>query len=185
MDADGSNRQADHQSFDRSRRRAVFARRQEPGLHQRCFPGLRRRRRAATRAQLDAEKSEQSEGAHLHRACSTGIGITGRDRTRSHLMVIPVSRRCGQRPDARHRDVPPFSLGGRDDYAISPDSKEVCYCDERRCRARHQHQYGSLCGADRRRPGAQDHQQSRRGQRAAVFAGRQISRLARASPAGL
>ena len=25
------------------------------------------------------------------------------------------------------RDVPPFSLGGPDDYAISPDSKEVCY----------------------------------------------------------
>ena len=25
------------------------------------------------------------------------------------------------------RDVPPFSLGGPDDYAISPDSKEVCF----------------------------------------------------------
>src|ERR1017187_8696299 len=25
------------------------------------------------------------------------------------------------------RDVPPFSLGGPDDYAVSPDSKEVCY----------------------------------------------------------
>jgi len=24
-------------------------------------------------------------------------------------------------------DVPPFSLEGPDDYAISPDSKEVCY----------------------------------------------------------
>ena len=25
------------------------------------------------------------------------------------------------------RDVPPFSLGGPDDYAISPDGQEVCY----------------------------------------------------------
>jgi dipeptidyl aminopeptidase/acylaminoacyl peptidase len=25
------------------------------------------------------------------------------------------------------RDVPPFSLGGPDDYAVSPDSKEVCF----------------------------------------------------------
>src|SRR5207248_8331760 len=26
-----------------------------------------------------------------------------------------------------NRDTPPFSLGGPDDYTISPDSKEVCY----------------------------------------------------------
>ncbi len=25
------------------------------------------------------------------------------------------------------REVPPFSLGGPDDYTIAPDSKEVCY----------------------------------------------------------
>ena len=25
------------------------------------------------------------------------------------------------------RDVPPFSLGGPDDYDISPDGQEVCY----------------------------------------------------------
>ena len=46
---------------------------------------------------------------------------------RSHLMVVPVSG--GQPKDLTPGalDVPPFSLGGGDDYAISPDGAEVCY----------------------------------------------------------
>lgn len=46
---------------------------------------------------------------------------------RSHLFVVPID---GGRPKdltPGARDVPPFSLGGPDDYAISPDGKEVCY----------------------------------------------------------
>jgi dipeptidyl aminopeptidase/acylaminoacyl peptidase len=46
---------------------------------------------------------------------------------RSHLLTVPVAG--GQAKDLTPgtRDVPPFSLGGPDDYAISPDSTEVCY----------------------------------------------------------
>jgi dipeptidyl aminopeptidase/acylaminoacyl peptidase len=46
---------------------------------------------------------------------------------RSHLFSIDTV--TGKMVDLTpgDRDVPPFSLGGPDDYAISPDSKEVCY----------------------------------------------------------
>ncbi len=48
-------------------------------------------------------------------------------KRRSHLMSVDASG--GQVKDLTPgvRDVPPFSLGGPDDYAISPDSKEVCF----------------------------------------------------------
>jgi len=47
--------------------------------------------------------------------------------TRSHLLSIEFA--SGKAVDLTPGDrvVPPFSLGGPDDYAISPDSKEVCY----------------------------------------------------------
>jgi dipeptidyl aminopeptidase/acylaminoacyl peptidase len=46
---------------------------------------------------------------------------------RSHLFSVPVEG--GEYKDLTpgNRDVPPFSLGGPDDYAISPDGAEVCY----------------------------------------------------------
>jgi len=46
---------------------------------------------------------------------------------RSHLLAIPVSGGAAVDLTPGDRDVPPFSLGGGDDYAISPDSTEVCY----------------------------------------------------------
>ncbi len=46
---------------------------------------------------------------------------------RSHLLVAPVSGGPVKdlTPGARH--APPFSLGGPDDYAVSPDGSEVCF----------------------------------------------------------
>jgi len=48
-------------------------------------------------------------------------------RRRSHLFSIPVEggKAVDLTPGDRH--VPPFSLGGPDDYAISPDGAEVCF----------------------------------------------------------
>ena len=46
---------------------------------------------------------------------------------RSHLMVVAVSGGTPKDLTPGDRDVPPFSLEGGDDYAISPDSSEVCY----------------------------------------------------------
>jgi dipeptidyl aminopeptidase/acylaminoacyl peptidase len=46
---------------------------------------------------------------------------------RSHLLVAPVSGGPARDLTPGTHDVPPFSLGGPDDYAISPDGQEVCY----------------------------------------------------------
>ena len=48
-------------------------------------------------------------------------------KTRSHLLSISLAD--GKAVDLSPGDhiVPPFSLGGPDDYVISPDSREVCF----------------------------------------------------------
>ncbi len=53
------------------------------------------------------------------------------DGRRSHLFLVPKD---GSQPPRDltpgDYDVPPFSLGGPDDYAFSPDGKEVCYASK-------------------------------------------------------
>jgi dipeptidyl aminopeptidase/acylaminoacyl peptidase len=46
---------------------------------------------------------------------------------RSHLFVVPAEGGVARDLTPGDHDVPPFSLGGQDMYAISPDSKEVAY----------------------------------------------------------
>jgi dipeptidyl aminopeptidase/acylaminoacyl peptidase len=46
---------------------------------------------------------------------------------RGHLLVVPVTGGSAKDLTPGTRDVPPFSLGGPDDYAFSPDGAEVCY----------------------------------------------------------
>ncbi len=48
-------------------------------------------------------------------------------KRRSHLMVVTSSGGAPKDLTPGTRDVPPFSLGGPDDYDVSPDGKEVCY----------------------------------------------------------
>jgi len=45
----------------------------------------------------------------------------------SHLLAISVDGGVARDLTPGNHDVPPFSLGGPDDYAISPDGTEVCY----------------------------------------------------------
>lgn len=52
---------------------------------------------------------------------------TWEGKTRSHLLSISLADGATADLTPGDRDVPPFSLGGPDDYAISPDGKEVCY----------------------------------------------------------
>jgi dipeptidyl aminopeptidase/acylaminoacyl peptidase len=49
------------------------------------------------------------------------------DDRRSHLLVVPVDGGPVRDLTPGDRDVPPFSLGGADDYAVSPDGAEVCF----------------------------------------------------------
>ena len=46
---------------------------------------------------------------------------------RSHLFVVPASGGVAKDITPGDHDVPPFSLGGQDMYAISPDGKEVAF----------------------------------------------------------
>ncbi len=52
---------------------------------------------------------------------------TWQDPTRTHLLAIPAEGGTAIDLTPGTHMVPPFSLGGPDDYAISPDSKEVCF----------------------------------------------------------
>jgi dipeptidyl aminopeptidase/acylaminoacyl peptidase len=52
---------------------------------------------------------------------------TWEGKTRSHLLSFAFDSAKITDLTPGDRDVPPFSLGGPDDYAISPDSREVCY----------------------------------------------------------
>jgi dipeptidyl aminopeptidase/acylaminoacyl peptidase len=46
---------------------------------------------------------------------------------RSHLFVVPAEGGVARDLTPSDHDVPPFSLGGQDAYAISPDGKEVAF----------------------------------------------------------
>lgn len=47
---------------------------------------------------------------------------------RAHLLTVPIEGGGSPRDlTPGPHSVPPFSLGGPDDYAISPDGKELCY----------------------------------------------------------
>src|SRR6202140_3298605 len=46
---------------------------------------------------------------------------------RNHLLIISADGGPSRDLTPGDHDVPPFSLGGQDDYAFSPDGQEVCY----------------------------------------------------------
>ncbi len=48
-------------------------------------------------------------------------------KRRQHLLSMPLEGGPVKDLTPGNRDVPPFSLGGSEDYAISPESNEVCY----------------------------------------------------------
>jgi dipeptidyl aminopeptidase/acylaminoacyl peptidase len=52
---------------------------------------------------------------------------TWEDARRSHLLVVSLDGTVQRDLTPGERDVPGFSLGGPDDYAVSPDGKEVCF----------------------------------------------------------
>jgi dipeptidyl aminopeptidase/acylaminoacyl peptidase len=78
------------------------------------------------RAKLEAEKNNPVKArvinSLLYRHWTKWQGAR-----RSHLLAIPASGGAAKDLTPGTRDVPPFSLGGPDDYAISPDGAEVCY----------------------------------------------------------
>ncbi len=81
---------------------------------------------ACNQRRLQAEKDSKVQ-ARIYTALLYRHWTTWRGARRSHLFAVPVDGGSPIDLTPGDRDVPPFSLGGPDDYAISPDGAEVCY----------------------------------------------------------
>src|ERR1700733_4615825 len=81
---------------------------------------------ACNQKHLDAEKQSKVKArliiGLLYRHWTTWEG-----NRRSHLLSISLADGKVADLSPGTREVPPFSLGGPDDYAISPDGTEVCF----------------------------------------------------------
>ncbi|MBZ5610545.1 MAG: S9 family peptidase [Acidobacteriia bacterium] len=81
---------------------------------------------ACNKTRLEAEKNNKVT-AHSYTTLLYRHWTEWQTKRRSHLMSVDVDGGPAKDLTPGDRDVLPFSLGGPDDYAISPDSKEVCY----------------------------------------------------------
>ena len=82
---------------------------------------------ACNQRRADAEKASKVK-AHIYTHLLYRHWTEWQGARRRHIFVVPAEG--GTARDLTpgiHFDVPPFSLGGPDDYAISPDGKEVSY----------------------------------------------------------
>ena len=81
---------------------------------------------ACNKKRLEADKNSKVQ-ARIYTGLLYRHWNNWQKSTRSHLLTMPVAGGAVKDLTPGDRDVPPFSLGGPDDYAISPDGSEVCY----------------------------------------------------------
>jgi dipeptidyl aminopeptidase/acylaminoacyl peptidase len=81
---------------------------------------------ACNRNRLDTEKTSKVK-ARSYTTLLYRHWTEWQTKRRSHLMVVDTAGGPVKDLTPGDRDVPPFSLGGPDDYAISADSRNVCY----------------------------------------------------------
>jgi dipeptidyl aminopeptidase/acylaminoacyl peptidase len=81
---------------------------------------------ACNKKNLDAEKNSKVK-ARIYTELLYRHWTAWQGKRRSHLLVVGATGGAPRDLTPGTRDVPPFSLGGSDDYDISPDGQEVCY----------------------------------------------------------
>jgi dipeptidyl aminopeptidase/acylaminoacyl peptidase len=81
---------------------------------------------ACNKKNLDAEKNSKVK-ARIYTELLYRHWTAWQAKRRSHLLVVGATGGAPRDLTPGTRDVPPFSLGGADDYDISPDGQEVLY----------------------------------------------------------
>jgi dipeptidyl aminopeptidase/acylaminoacyl peptidase len=81
---------------------------------------------ACNKKNLDAEKNSKVR-ARIYTELLYRHWTAWQGKRRSHLLVVAAAGGAPRDLTPGARDVPPFSLGGADDYDISPDGQEVCF----------------------------------------------------------
>jgi dipeptidyl aminopeptidase/acylaminoacyl peptidase len=81
---------------------------------------------ACNKKNLDAEKNNKVK-ARIYTELLYRHWTAWQAKRRSHLLVVGATGGAPRDLTPGTRDVPPFSLGGADDYDISPDGQEVLY----------------------------------------------------------
>lgn len=81
---------------------------------------------ACNQGRIEAEKTNKVK-ARIYTGLLYRHWTQWQTPRRSHLFAVPVEGGVPVDLTPGERDVPPFSLGGPDDYSISPDGAEVCF----------------------------------------------------------
>lgn len=81
---------------------------------------------ACNKKNLDAEKANKVK-ARIYTELLYRHWTSWQGARRGHLLVVPVAGGAAKDLTPGTRTVPPFSLGGPDDYDISPDGQEVIF----------------------------------------------------------